>query len=247
LVQTEKFSKNKIKEASIILHFDPSTNDWASTLFGNFYDLIKPLGFTKRKDLQPVTVQFQYDGGSDTGSVQRKLDTPKMLFQRDVNDFAVVQSAYYLSVHKTDFYTGFEEFYNFVKQVFAEYMKLKVAHSDRVRSIQINYINTFNFSSPERSIGDLLRYFPKPERYNAKKELQHSFESIWETGNETSIKIHGYYRLQENLKLEIAGKRDLTNTPLLSETFEDSVEQVHRETSFAFRQTISDNLYQLLK
>lgn len=172
-----EFKNHKLKEAVCAFRFAQTANvPWDSTYLGEYYNRIRGLGFSKKSQINPVSLKFEIKANAQTTQPpQLEHGDTQMVFKTEDEKYAILVGNNYISFHTLNHYPGWDVFCPEVIEKFInEYFSLGLGKG--LESAQMIFINNFTLEK-NKDLSDYLNFVPKMDAFGQGDELSHLFQS----------------------------------------------------------------------
>ncbi len=145
----EQYSNKHLVEVNCGFQFLAETSAWDSIYFGQFYDKIKPLGFTERQERKGIQINFQGNFLDSKPPVTSSNVEDHVIFTDSSKGWAVMIGRNRISFHIVRNYAGWDTLVNgIMKPVLKEYRELGLGNG--VRNCSVVYLNSFTKGISEK-------------------------------------------------------------------------------------------------
>jgi uncharacterized protein (TIGR04255 family) len=171
-------------EVLCAIRFDPKKNEWDSTFFGRYYELIKNRGYTERKEQRQVELQLQVSSHDNKSIIQENPPQIRMAFSNPESKSAVIMGNSFLSFHKLAPYENWEKLISDIVQPgLADYYQIGLGKG--IIEVQCLYLNRYMIEEGQ----SVAKYFNFLPNISGSKEGQISFQARYEIDSETFVQL----------------------------------------------------------
>lgn len=171
-------------EVLCAIRFDPNKNDWDSTYFGLFYELVKNRGYIERKEQRQVGFQLNVKPSDNQPIIKETPSQSRMVFSNLQLKSAIIMGENFISFHKLSPYENWEKLVvDIVQPGLEEYRQIGLGNG--IIEVQCLYLNKYRLEAGE-SVTKYFNFFPNiPES----KETQVSFQGRYEIDPNTFVQL----------------------------------------------------------
>ena len=105
-----EYKNHKITEAVCAFRFSHSLNNWDITSYAEYYNAIKVLGFSKKKEIKPIQLSFQFKQNEIPEKPEMIEGDTQMVFKNENENMAILISDNYISFHTINYYPDGKSF-----------------------------------------------------------------------------------------------------------------------------------------
>lgn len=168
---------HKLTEVLCAFWFSPEDNDWDSTYFGKFFDIISKQGFTIKEEQKSVQLSMMLK--SQDSGLKPETDYSegegRMIFRNVDKSKAIILSSNFISFHELGAYKGWDSLINDLVNPFLEIYR-GLGLGKETLQVQSLYLN--NFSIPfEQKLSNVFAFLPDLEEFSPKAESNVVFQS----------------------------------------------------------------------
>lgn len=171
-------------EVLCAIKFDPSQNEWDSTFFGNFHELIKKRGYTEKKEQRHLQFQVEVKPTQDQPIIKEEQGELRMVFSNPLQKSAIILADNFVSFHKLAPYDTWD---SFIKEVvnpgLEDYFQLGLGKG--ISEVQCLYLNKYKLEQGE----GITKYFKFLPIIKGSKETQVVFQGKYDIGSDSFIQL----------------------------------------------------------
>ncbi len=195
-----EFNNHKITEAVCAFRFSPDNNNWDITSFAAFYNVIKDFGFSKKNEIKPVQLSFQFKANETPTTPQMTEGDTQMVFKNEDESKAILLGNNYISFHTINNYPGWNIFLISLIEEFLE-KYFKIGYGKDLLSVQMIYINSFELETNSK-LSDYLTFVPNMENFGEGEELSHVFQSVYNIAPNKRLQLKTIFNVIEPQKIK---------------------------------------------
>lgn len=195
---------HKLTEVLCAFWFSPDGNDWDSTYFGKYFDIIKEKGFTIKEEQRAVQLNLQFKPHDSGSGIKPETDYKegegRMIFRTEDKSKAIILSKHFISFHELGEYSGWDNLINeLVTPFLKDYQSLGLGNS--ILQVQSLFLNSFNIPSETR-LSDVFSFMPKLNDFTPSSESNVIFQSQYNLNPNllVLIKLNGALNPSTNSK-----------------------------------------------
>lgn len=171
-------------EVLCAIRFDVTKNEWDSTFFGKYYELIKERGYTERKEQRQVELQVQVKASDNQSIIQENPPQIRMAFSNPNLKSAIIMGNNFISFHKLAPYETWEKLISDIVQPgLTEYHQIGLGKG--ITEVQCLYLNRYQLEEGQ-SVTEYFNFLPN---ISGSKEGQVSFQARYEFDSETFVQL----------------------------------------------------------
>lgn len=174
--------KHPLIEVMCAFQLQPSDNsEWSSVFFGQYFEKIKPLGYSKKTEQKGVIIRFDWKNKQSVPQFSADEQESRIIFHHEDGNYAVMMSKNYLSVHQVRPYQKWMTFNQEIQKLLNLYQA--VTNQQTIVNCVLAYINEWTFDS-NTLISNTFNLFNQqhpPTRFG--KELNIQFEKHYQVEN----------------------------------------------------------------
>lgn len=233
---------HKLTEVLCAFWFAPDKNDWDSTYFGKYFDIISKHGFTIKEEQKSVQLSMLLKPHDSGSGLKPETDYSegegRMIFRNEDKSKAIILSRNFISFHELGTYKGWDDLIDNLVNPFLEIYR-SLGLGNETLQVQSLYLN--NFSIPlEHKLSNVFAFLPNLEEFSPSAESNVIFQS--------------QYNLDPNLLVLIKLNGGINNTTHLKElilecssfavkhdniTDAQLIKDAHAQANSIFHKTIS--------
>lgn len=195
---------HKLTEVLCAFWFSPDNNDWDSTYFGKYFEIIKEKGFKFKEEQRAVQLNFQITPHDAGTGLKTKPDYSegemRMIFKTEDRNKAIILSKNFISFHALGEYNGWDNFINeLVTPFLQDYRELGLGKD--TLQVQSLYLNNFNLPI-EQQLSDVFSFIPNIFGFAPSSESSMVYQSQFNLDQNLSVlvKLNGGINPITNLK-----------------------------------------------
>jgi uncharacterized protein (TIGR04255 family) len=177
--------------------FNPEENEWDSTFFGKFYDVVISRGYTEKKEQKIVEVKVETQNKNANFSEGK----PRMIFTNNSLKAAITISDHFVSFHKLAPYENWSSLISEIAIPGLEMYRNIGLGKGKIREVQCLYLNRYEYYGAEK-IAKRFKFLPDLPQ-----------------ASETNIFFQARYDISETgfVQLKLNGNRENEILPLYFE------------------------------
>jgi len=152
-----KFPGHQLTEVLCGFWFDPESNQWDSTYFGEFHNLAKELGYNEKQEQKGFQIKFNLSPqNTESSKAEPNEMETRMVFKNPEKQSAIIVAPNYISIHKLPPYDSWERLLEEVEPLLDIYFSLSLGKSLLQANVAyINQIELDRFESISEKFGIL--------------------------------------------------------------------------------------------
>ncbi|SRR5258708_6643725 len=182
-------------EVLCAIRFDPNQNEWDSTFFGKYHELIKKRGFSEKREQKQVEFQVELKPVQSQSVLKEGQGQIKMVFSNPEEKSAIIMTDNFISFHKlAPYHTWGELIEKVALPSLTDYYSIGLGKS--IIEVQCLYLNKYLLQR-EESLTNYFNFFPIiPESI----ETQVAFQGKYD------LDLFNFVQLKLNTTLNETGK-----------------------------------------
>ena len=168
-----EFQNHKITEAICAFRFQVIEDNWNIGVFSDFFNCIKPRGFTKQLERKPATVSFKIEA-NQVQPPEMAQGELQLIFHNPEKQLSIILSKGLISFHAQSHNDGWDTFFpEFISPIYTDFLNFEVL--GKLENVQMLFINRFILNE-DKSLADYLNFVPNTKNIGG-KENGHFFTS----------------------------------------------------------------------
>jgi uncharacterized protein (TIGR04255 family) len=179
-----EYKKHKITEAVCAFNFQ---DEWDIVLLSEYSKKIEDLGFSKRQDIKPIQVNFQFQPGVIPSPTVQEGGVSMVIKNQDETE-AVLMSKNYISFHTLNHYPGWDVFFpKTITPLLKMYFELGLGKG--VLNSLMLFVNNFEIQENE-NLSEYLNFVPNMNDFGkGTSEVGHFFQSNFKSEPNLNISL----------------------------------------------------------
>jgi len=186
-------------EVLCAIKFDPSQNEWDSTFFGKYHEIIEKRGFTEKKEQKQIEFDVEVSPAQHPSNIKEGKSQIQMIFSNPTQKSAIILKENFISFHKLAPYSNWDTLIaEIVNPALLEYRSLGVGKG--IVEVQCLYLNKYVIEK-DKTISEYLTFLP-----------------IIPNSREAQVVFQGKYDLDQNNSVQLKLQMN-ANNPSVKEAF----------------------------
>jgi uncharacterized protein (TIGR04255 family) len=195
---------HELTEVLCAFWFSPDNNEWDSTYFGKYFELIKEKGFVIKEEQRAVQFNLQikpHDSGTGIKPESDYMEGEgRMIFRTEDKTNAIILSKNFISFHKLAPYNGWDSLINDLVTPYLKCYRSLGLGNDTLQ-VQSLYLNHFKIPL-DQNLSDIFTFLPNLVGFAPSSESNIIFQSQYNLNSnlQALIKLNGSINPNTNFK-----------------------------------------------